>query len=82
MSDPEGFLREDPQQEDYLDELVGGPEAMQKAPAEVGGFVAGHEVEVEDHSTGATQVAVRNTEQSASPFASAGLSNPNQAKQT
>jgi len=83
MSDPEGFLNEDPSQQDYLNELVGGPEAMQKAP-EVGGFVAGHEVQVDDQSTGESQVAVHtNQEQSASPFTTANPNyNPDQAKQT
>jgi len=57
MSDPEGFLREDQNQADYLNDLVGGPEAMEHA-GQVGAFAAGHEVQVDDQSTGAERVLV------------------------
>jgi hypothetical protein len=58
MSDPEGFLQENqgPNQ-DYLEDLVGGPKPMEHA-GELGGFASGHTVEIDDRSTGESPVNV------------------------
>lgn len=69
MADPEGFLREDPTTSpNYLDDLVGGPKAMEHAGEVGAGAVAGEvHLDVADQSTGEQAVSVH-TEQSASPF--------------
>ena len=65
MADPEGFLTDQGHEEDYLDMIVGGPEAAQHA-GEIGGFVAGHEAQIVDQSSPAEQIPVHvgGTEQS------------------
>lgn len=83
MSDPEGFLQQDPGQEDYLKQIVGGPEAMQKAP-EIGGFATDHAIEVQDQSANAEPITVHSDrEASASPFATTNANyDPNQVLKT